>query len=330
MADSLEYEPEDSLIVDPFLTAILNEEREIQVGEIVYRFINEGMLAYNAADSSFFNDDNIYDLINPDTLSHGQTTNITDSEGNNGNFTKIEYTRNKDIDGDTIVQDRPEPKGSGNDPIGDDEVSYNTDGSITLGSGVIIPHNMIRRATFKKGGGNGSWFAKGISSIFGTNVTITNKYDSRHRMKLRMYEQDYLIYRAIGMTVRMQKRTLGIWWRKKAQEFRYGWTAIECEYKFSKPAFTDPPKLPNGDPEHKKYPIAMDKKFPFSDANIVLFHIPFIDYDAKTGDLNKILANCLKSLSKDIKKLFDDPSYSNLKNNPRGLFSPYDEDKKSL
>lgn len=67
-----------------------------------------------------------------------------------------------------------------------------------------IPKDRIRRATYTKGGGNGSWLAQGLSGWFGLNVTITNNYNKRHRMKLRMYEQDYIIYRAVGMTVRMQ------------------------------------------------------------------------------------------------------------------------------
>ena len=133
-------------------------------------------------------------------------------------------------------------------------------------------------------------------------MTLTNNFDKRHRMKLRMYEQDYIIYRAAGMTVRMQQRRLRIWWRKKAQEFRYGWTAIECEYKFSKPAFLDPPKMPNGMPQYNKYPTAMNKKFPFADSKIVLFHIPVANYDVTTGDANKALAAGMKQLAKTIQR----------------------------
>lgn len=62
-----------------------------------------------------------------------------------------------------------------------------------------IPKDRIRRATYTKGGGNGSWLAQGLSGWFGLNVTITNNYNKRHRMKLRMYEQDYIIYRAVGI-----------------------------------------------------------------------------------------------------------------------------------
>ena len=125
-------------------------------------------------------------------------------------------------------------------------------------------------------------------------------------MKLRMYEQDYIIYRAVGMTVRMQKRTLGIWWRKKAQEFRYGWSAIECEYKFPSPTFIDPPKMPNGLPQYNKYPTGMTKKFPFANSKIVLFHIPLANYDVTTGDVNGAMAAGMKKLASSINSWFSE------------------------
>ena len=69
---------------------------------------------------------------------------------------------------------------------------------IRLANGVFIPDNKIRRTVYRKGGGNGSWLAKGASGLFGTNVTLTNNFDKRHRMKLRMYEQDYMEHLSVG------------------------------------------------------------------------------------------------------------------------------------
>ncbi|WP_417007313.1 hypothetical protein, partial [Alistipes putredinis] len=55
VADSLEYEPEDSLIVDPYMTAILNGEREVQVGDKICRFVEDGMIMYDANEKVLFN-----------------------------------------------------------------------------------------------------------------------------------------------------------------------------------------------------------------------------------------------------------------------------------
>lgn len=314
-SDSLVYEPEDSLIVDPYMTAVLNENREVQVGEKICRFVDEGMLVYEPRNDKFaFSPELVDTRLNTNSLAHGETINITDAKGAEAQLVKIDYNKKTTID----LKDEGQ----------NDNVVYNYDGSITLTNGVKIPSNMICRATYGKGNGNGSWLAKNVSGLFGINVTVTNNYDKKHRMKLRMFEQDYIIYRAVGMTVRMQTRKFGIWWRKKAQEFRYGWSAIECEYKFPEPTFVDPPKMPNGLPQYAKYPTGMTKKFPFANSKVVLFHVPLAEYDITTGDVNKALQAGMKKLASTIRSWFETSENKDLKNNPRGLFTTRDNDKK--
>lgn len=327
VADSLEYEPEDSLIVDPYMTAILNGEREVQVGDKICRFMEDGMIMYDANEKVLFDPNLVERKLAVESMPHGQSVEIADANGVKAKLVKIDYIKAEQILGDRIGDDASSSDDSDN--AGDNsQAAYNYDGSITLTNGVKIPRDRIRRATYTKGGGNGSWLAKGVSGLFGLNVTITNNYNKRHRMKLRMYEQDYIIYRAVGMTVRMQKRTLGIWWRKKAQEFRYGWSAIECEYKFPSPAFLDPPKMPNGLPQYNKYPTAMTKKFPFANTEVVLFHIPVANYDITTGDVNGVMAAGMKKLASSINSWFNDSQNKGLLSNPRGLFTTYDGDRK--
>lgn len=327
VADSLEYEPEDSLIVDPYMTAILNGEREVQVGDKICRFVEDGMIMYDVNEKVLFDPNLVEQKLAVESMPHGQSVEIADANGVKAKLVKIDYIKAEQILGDRIGGGASSSDDSDN--AGDNsQAAYNYDGSITLTNGVKIPRDRIRRATYTKGGGNGSWLAKGVSGLFGLNVTITNNYNKRHRMKLRMYEQDYIIYRAVGMTVRMQKRTLGIWWRKKAQEFRYGWSAIECEYKFPSPAFLDPPKMPNGLPQYNKYPTAMTKKFPFANTEVVLFHIPIANYDITTGDVNGVMAAGMKKMASSINSWFNDSQNKGLLSNPRGLFTTYDGDRK--
>lgn len=329
VADSLEYEPEDSLIVDSYMAAILNEEREVQVGDKIYRFVEDGLVMYDVKDKVFFEPNLVDKQIAVEGLSHGQSVDISDVNGVKAQFIKVQYQKEHLLIQDDLISGGGSGSGSGGSlGGGGGTVSYNYDGSIILTNGLKIPTDRIRRATYTKGGGNGSWLAQGVSGLFGLNVTITNNYNSRHRMKLRMYEQDYIIYRAVGMTVRMQKRTLGIWWRKKAQEFRYGWSAIECEYKFPTPTFLDPPKMPNGVPQYNKYPTGMSKKFPFANSKIVLFHVPLVNYDITTGDVNGAMAAGMKKVASSIESWFKDPGNKGLLSNPRGLFTTRDGDRK--
>lgn len=173
-----------------------------------------------------------------------------------------------------------------------------------------------------KSGGNGSWLAKGVSSIFGTNETITNNYDKRHRMKLRMYEQNYIIHRAVGMKVRMQIRRFRIWRRKKAQEFRYGWSAIECEYEMPKVTFQTPPQMHGGvAPLYSRIPTAMTKKFPFANSKIILFSVPIANYNVTTGTINSVFAKGINTITKNMKKWFDTTENKETKKYPRGIFT---------
>lgn len=141
-----------------------------------------------------------------------------------------------------------------------------------------------------------------------------------------MYSQDYIIYRAEGMTVRMQQKSVGIWWRKKAQKFVYGWSAIECKYDFPTPQFQTPPSMPDGY-VYDRYPIGINMNFPFSKTDGVLFHIPLVNYDVKTGDINAVLSKSLKLAANNVKKWFADSNNASSENGPRGIYTTDNNDK---
>lgn len=190
--------------------------------------------------------------------------------------------------------------------------------SLLLSNRVKIPKENIREVLYGQGAGDGSDFQKWISKQFGTNVTVENTFDSKHRMKLRMYSQDYLIYSVIGMTVRMQHKRLGIWWRKKAEEFRYGWSEIEVVHKYKKFPFQDPPKMPDGLPRYAKFPIII-QPFPYTKTNIILFHVA--NYDFKTGDLNKVFKAGVKSVAGLMKDWSSDENNATYKDEMTSIYA---------
>lgn len=63
VADSLIYEPEDDLIVDPYMMEILNENREVQVDNNICRFVDEGLIMYDATQDELFDPDHIVQKI---------------------------------------------------------------------------------------------------------------------------------------------------------------------------------------------------------------------------------------------------------------------------
>jgi hypothetical protein len=202
-SEGLVYEPEDEFIIDPFLMSILNANREVMIGDKMYRYVEAGLIEYTPTPENIETVNKIdnNELTTRSTNIHGQTQSL----GSDIKLIAIEYSPLEER------AEMSETRASG----------LNADGSITLKDGIIrIPTSDIAKETYGKGNGSGSWIQQGVSGFFGTNVTVDNHFDKKHRAKLRLYSQDYILYRAIGMTLRMQRRRLGIWWRIQAQEFR--------------------------------------------------------------------------------------------------------------
>ena len=324
MAEELEYEPEDSLIVDAYMTSVLNQNREVQIGDKMYQFFENGLVIYDAQYAGKIDLTPVRDV----EVEPGTTTTITvgfedDGEGDSDGMAQggpahptppvqivgINYGNQYNNNDAPVVDDNGNPYPEEEEYI-----------PVITRSGVEVPRDNINRAYATYVEGKGAWF-------FGTNITVTNKFNSDHRMKLRMFDVNYIFYRAVGMTVRMQKRLFRIWWRKKAQEFDYGWSPIDCEYTFEKPPFSNPPLLPDGRPQYDKYPTAMKKDWPFLDTKAVLFHVPLTNFDITKGTLNSAIAGGLKAMEKQVKNWFNDPSNSAESNNPRGVFALSHEDK---
>lgn len=315
-SEGLTYEPDD-YIVDPYIQSILNGEREVQVNGKIYKYIPEGVLICDAS--------NYHNLL--DQANNNDFTSTTPTFENGVEFNPIEYIPHipdQGIDPDSGTVDyKPEPgTGSTIDPGGfrppQPPVTPSQTDGVKLADGLVIPKANIRSVKYAPGNGDASWLQKFISSQFGLNVVVENNFDNRHRMKARMYCQEYIIYRAVGMTVRMQKRLFGIWWNKKAQEFRYGWTAIELEYIFNSDVF---PKLPPPQTgfQQTKQPDFMEKPFPFKNTEITLFNIPVANYDVTTGDANKLIAGGLNYLKNSLRVYY--MTFPGKKNNLIGLYT---------
>ena len=209
-ADGLEYEPEDEIIADPFFTKILNDKRELKVDGKTYRYVNNGLIAY----------DNTVDPSSIDLICTDDFSNLEEGDSYAINehimFTKIDY--DNPIDNELSYSNN---MGSGTG------ISQN---GLTLSDGIYIPNDRIRRVDYERNGGDASGFQKFASGIFGKSVVATNYFNKTHRMKLRTFSENYVLWKSVGMTVRMQHKRAGIWWRRKANEFRYGWTGVECRY----------------------------------------------------------------------------------------------------
>lgn len=208
----LTYEPEDELILDPSFAKILNAKREVKLADKVYRYVREGVLIYQEGLSDEYIES--LDLSSFRNLPHGDIVSC----GNGVSLMKISYAH---LDQDSHYIDIPVTRST-----------INANG-ITLGNGVHIAEADVHRLVYDQSSSDANGFAQWISGVFGTNVVAINEFDSKHRITMRAFSQDYGIYRSVGMAIRMQQKVLGSWFRYKAEEIRYGWTGTECSYRFA-------------------------------------------------------------------------------------------------
>lgn len=61
-----------------------------------------------------------------------------------------------------------------------------------------------------------------LDFLFGTSRKCISKFGSKHRVKTRFWNQNYVVYTSIGVSVKNQKKSWGIWWTRSTDELRLG------------------------------------------------------------------------------------------------------------
>lgn len=287
------------------MASVLNADREIIIRDKVFKFVDKGLLQTTFDKRETLKEFEEIEL--PEDIEEGETIDVSPDV----KLTVIKYQKLVEVNSDVIIQGGDSEIGI--TPVKDDsddsftigggdslplvcvpEVRYKN-GELTLANDVVIKKENIRKIKYDKKESDAGFFVGLWQSIWGTNVVAYNNFSNNERMALSMFSNNYVIYRSVGMKIRMQKRTLGIWWVKPAAELRYGWTAMECVYEFKNNPFGNIPEFLSG-LERPKLPSNMSKKFPFSDDEIVLWNVPIIDYDLTTGDMNNLLNVALNKL----------------------------------
>lgn len=103
-SEALEYEPEDSLIIDPYLASVLNKDREIQIGNKIHRFVEEGLLIYPATDKNKISP--VWkSQVNVAGLSHGQRIPVQVGDFK-AELIKIDYMPHEEFEIDSEDSDQ--------------------------------------------------------------------------------------------------------------------------------------------------------------------------------------------------------------------------------
>ncbi len=105
----------------------------------------------------------------------------------------------------------------------------------------------------------------------------------------------------------MQKRKLRIWWRTKAEEFRFGWKGLELWNEYDANPIKKVPVLDiRTGVENLHEPQYITKNFPFSDTEHVFFTIPWLNYKSvTTRDVNNLFKSVMGRVTSYLKTKLD-------------------------
>lgn len=112
-----------------------------------------------------------------------------------------------------------------------------------------------------------------FQSLFGTNLSCINYFDSKHRIKNEFWNQNWGFYSSVGIQTRVQMKKLYIWWASDADELYLGINRIYMKYNYSAPTIN----YLNTFYSNPEVPVYMYKgEFTVRDYNGVLRNASFI------------------------------------------------------
>lgn len=232
----------DELLPDQNLASILDERLEVQVEDMIYKVTPYGTFMieppmYNEItsildnkpyieDADLSNDpfylnrttDNIYEILPGVTL-------LDTYEAATGNIDDVIQVQNFEVPYNSVYQYRPEL----------DSWVYDS-----------LP-------TIKYGGK--TWLGKLFENIFGREEIYTDKFSSNRRVRVNFYKMSWVIYSAVGISVKMQKKNWIGWSQTNTSELRMGWDGIEY-YIGDLPA---PPSAPISAAPQRFTPVDLPK-----------------------------------------------------------------------
>ncbi|MFV0521807.1 MAG: hypothetical protein ACK5MI_05185 [Mangrovibacterium sp.] len=292
---------EDTLIASDYFRSLLNADREIQVGDFIYKVTENatfytrkdnysGLLEYldKPFDPSDCRENNESQLKSSSALETNRYESITNPE------IKMVDTHRL-IDADMIEPDF----GGGGGGSG-------SSGS-SSGSSSTIPE--LKDSDFIVTSFKGTWAGKLWDSIWGFSKSVRNYWDSKNRMDAKFYSQDFGVYSEAGVKTKTQyKGWTGIWRKKDVSEIRSGYEVLILEEKWPSsvtPAAFDPVStnyLPKTNVGHGSYYVVGNGNTEFKNETRFTVDILGFDLDVTQKDINRALYESLKAGGKFLSK----------------------------
>lgn len=336
----------EKLVPDPIFASILNENGEIQVENTIYKVTKYG--TFMVPSTKIKNLDSLIVLWNSKTTSNQTNTQSIGTQSINpirefspyDDAVMIEnsfYSIKPDI---YLYDTYGYTNGNNPDFYEADEIQsgfnsldflsnfvsepveyssiWSTSNSLNTSPNLILittneDYIYNNLSTYKFGAS--TLAGKFLESIRGRDEIHTESFGNSNRLRVNFYDSSYIIYSALGVSVKMQKKNWIGWSGTNADEIRIGWDVLE--YDASSNLSFSPPSNSWNNPSTK--PSYYDVDIPGSNHKFALFDLtafgtrvsPIIDYDA-----NKIKQQAIKLLYDQAISLLSPWEKQNLTNKP--------------
>ncbi|MCO7224376.1 hypothetical protein [Pleionea sp. CnH1-48] len=255
---TMDLDSDDNLIADDVFAAMLNSDHEIQVGNLVYKYTQHGIFSSELKQIpklyEYIRDLNTQKALSQTsaqnsclktseksleeiTIADGITQYKKNSTCKDSSALKHELslrleqkTFMSNRDGGTCqvgdrICDNDDPVnggggGSGGGSGGSNDEYYDNLARIYLSS---LDYCKPRDATIP---------------LFGVSQICIKRFNSKHRVKTKFWNQDYKVYASIGISNLNQRRKLGIWWNRTTDELRLGINQVYFEYTLPTPDYS--------------------------------------------------------------------------------------------
>lgn len=207
---------EQEIISDPYLAALVNEDKEIVVNDTLYKFtLDKGLFYAHVKDSAHLQN-YVENLI-----ASGKNMQLEPCHTRleSGGITPIDETITRYIE-----------------PI------ESCGGGGGGGGGGYVPpvpslseeerfQNVISNLTECNGTAGGNW----VQNLFGDSFVCRSYFDGDHRIKTEFWNQGFGFYESVGAQVKTQTKTLGIWWASDSDEIHLGINRVALRYNYPQP-----------------------------------------------------------------------------------------------
>jgi hypothetical protein len=228
-----EIDLDDDLIVDPVLSGLLNEDREIIVADSLYKYTETGLYFCLVKDKQ-----KLYDYLNKLTPSskREQIAKIASrvapcEQAMQKTASKMIQEQEVTNVGDGISRFVP-AKDCGGVNI------YNPPAPVVVVSPVVVPTPKLIKSNLEISRIEKQGF---FEKIFGESEVDTEDFGDGRRIKIKFWNQNYFIFSSLGCSAKFQKREklLGVsyWEKSYATKIELGVNDVSYDYNFNVPVY---------------------------------------------------------------------------------------------